>query len=196
MLRSLSIRDFVIVEQLELDFKAGFTVFTGETGAGKSILVDALGLVLGGKGEAIMVRAGASRADISVQCDATSVTLEWLEQQDIEHDDGVLLRRVIDTAGRSKAWINGSAVTLAQLRECAESLIDIYGQHAHQALLKRSAQRARLDLQAGLTQAWVPHVGLARGRRKTPARRTGSTIAARSARLAAKRTRRTAAPRL
>jgi DNA repair protein RecN (Recombination protein N) len=152
MLRSLSIRDFVIVEQLELDFKAGFTVFTGETGAGKSILVDALGLVLGGKGEAIMVRAGASRADISVQCDATSVTLEWLEQQDIEHDDGVLLRRVIDTAGRSKAWINGSAVTLAQLRECAESLIDIYGQHAHQALLKRSAQRALLDLQAGLTQ--------------------------------------------
>ena len=152
MLRSLSIRDFVIVEQLDLDFEAGFTVFTGETGAGKSILVDALALVLGGKGEAIMVREGASRADISAHCDAGSVTLEWLERQDIEHDDGVLLRRVIDSAGRSKAWINGTSVTLAQLRECAEALIDIYGQHAHQALLKRSAQRTLLDSQAGLTQ--------------------------------------------
>ncbi len=151
MLRSLSIRDFVIVEQLELDFRAGFTVFTGETGAGKSILVDALGLVLGGKGEAIMVREGATRADISAHCDASSLTIEWLEQQAIEHDDGVLLRRVIDGAGRSKAWINGASVTLGQLRECAESLIDIYGQHAHQALLKRQAQRALLDSQAGLT---------------------------------------------
>lgn len=152
MLRSLSIRDFVIVEQLELDFSAGFTVFTGETGAGKSILVDALGLVLGGKGEAIMVREGTTRADISAHFDASNLTLEWLEQQDIELDDGVLLRRVIDNAGRSKAWINGASVTLGQLRECAESLIDIYGQHAHQALLKRQAQRALLDSQAGLTQ--------------------------------------------
>jgi DNA repair protein RecN (Recombination protein N) len=152
MLRTLSIRDFVIVDQLELDFEGGFTVFSGETGAGKSILVDALAVVLGGRAEAIMVREGASRADLSARCEINEDVRAWLVEQSIDCDeDDVLLRRVIDTQGRSKNWINGTSVTLAQLRECAESLIDIYGQHAHQALLKRQAQRSLLDAQAGLS---------------------------------------------
>jgi DNA repair protein RecN (Recombination protein N) len=149
MLRTLSIRDFVIVESIELEFTSGFTVFTGETGAGKSILIDALTLALGGRGDATVVREGAARADISADFTPTAQASEWLLAHAYASDEGgALLRRVIDTAGRSKAYINGIAATAAQLRELGDMLVDIHGQHAHQSLLKTDAQRALLDSQA------------------------------------------------
>ena len=153
MLRTLSIRDFVIVDSLELDFGRGFSVLTGETGAGKSILVDALALALGGRGDASVVREGATRADISVEFASNNAIGEWLDANGFEHDDGaVLLRRVIDSNGRSRCFINGTAATAAQLRELGEMLVDIHGQHAHQSLLKNSHQRELLDRHAGLQE--------------------------------------------
>ncbi len=167
MLRTLAIRDFVIVDAIELDLSAGFTVFTGETGAGKSILIDALTLSLGGRADASVVREGAARADISAEfvgapgADAAPELGAWLEANAFESDDGVLmLRRVIDNSGRSKAFINGVTATIAQLRELGELLVDIHGQHAHQSLLKADAQRQLLDAQAGL-QDEVKAVGAA-----------------------------------
>lgn len=153
MLRSLTIRDFVIVDRLELEFGAGFGVLTGETGAGKSILLDALGLVLGGRGEAGMVRSGRDRADVAAEFDlpADGTLAAWLAEQDLPAEEGVvILRRTVDAGGRSRAWVNGSAVTLAQLRTAGEWLADIHGQHAHHALLRGDAQRALLDVQAGV----------------------------------------------
>ncbi|RFB70729.1 MULTISPECIES: DNA repair protein RecN [unclassified Herbaspirillum] len=151
MLRTLSIRDFVIVDAIELEFAPGFSVFTGETGAGKSILIDALALALGGRGDASVVREGAAKADITADFSAGSDVAAWLEAHEFsEEDGGVLLRRVIDNAGRSKAFINGIAATATQLRELGELLVDIHGQHAHQSLLKADAQRQLLDSQAGL----------------------------------------------
>ncbi len=162
MLRTLSIRDFVIVDAIELDLAAGFTVFTGETGAGKSILIDALALTLGGRGDASVVREGAAKADITADFsvsryaegspqDSSEEVRSWLSANEFESEEGgVLLRRVIDNAGRSKAYINGIAATAAQLRELGEMLVDIHGQHAHQSLLKADAQRQLLDGQAGL----------------------------------------------
>ncbi|MFC3110274.1 DNA repair protein RecN [Undibacterium arcticum] len=151
MLRTLSIRDFVIVDTLELEFSAGFSVLTGETGAGKSILIDALMLALGGRGDASVVRDGANKADISAEFATDGAAGDWLALNEFASDEGgVLLRRVIDNAGRSKAFINGIAATAAQLRELGEMLVDIHGQHAHQSLLKTDAQRALLDGQAGL----------------------------------------------
>jgi DNA repair protein RecN (Recombination protein N) len=148
MLRTLTIRDFVIVDTIELEFSNGFTVFTGETGAGKSILIDALQLALGGRGEASMVREGAAKADISADFVLTPAATAWLEQNEFGIEEGgALLRRVIDNAGRSKAYINGIAATAGQLRELGEMLVDIHGQHAHQSLLKQDAQRALLDNQ-------------------------------------------------
>jgi DNA repair protein RecN (Recombination protein N) len=148
MLRTLTIRDFVIVDTIELEFSNGFTVFTGETGAGKSILIDALQLALGGRGEASMVREGAAKADISADFAVTPAAGSWLEQNEFAVEEGgALLRRVIDNAGRSKAYINGIAATAGQLRELGEMLVDIHGQHAHQSLLKGDAQRALLDNQ-------------------------------------------------
>jgi DNA repair protein RecN (Recombination protein N) len=148
MLRLLSIRDFVIVDTIELEFSNGFSVFTGETGAGKSILIDALQLALGGRGDASMVREGAARADISADFALTPAATGWLEQNEFGIEEGgALLRRVIDNAGRSKAYINGTAATAGQLRELGELLVDIHGQHAHQSLLKQDAQRALLDNQ-------------------------------------------------
>jgi DNA repair protein RecN (Recombination protein N) len=148
MLRTLTIRDFVIVDTIELEFSNGFTVFTGETGAGKSILIDALQLALGGRGEASMVREGAAKADISADFAVTPAAGSWLEQNEFGIEEGgALLRRVIDNAGRSKAYINGIAATAGQLRELGEMLVDIHGQHAHQSLLKQDAQRALLDNQ-------------------------------------------------
>ncbi|MGJ7916410.1 DNA repair protein RecN [Massilia sp. LXY-6] len=148
MLRLLSIRDFVIVDTIELEFSNGFTVFTGETGAGKSILIDALQLALGGRGEASMVREGAAKADISADFALTPAATAWLEQHEFGIEEGgALLRRVIDNAGRSKAYINGISATAGQLRELGELLVDIHGQHAHQSLLKQDAQRALLDNQ-------------------------------------------------
>ena len=154
MLRTLSIHDFVIVDTIELDFAAGFTVFTGETGAGKSILIDALALALGERGDASMVREGAARADITAEFAAGGDVQAWLTANDIDSEGGaVMLRRVIDNAGRSKAYVNGIAATATQLRELGDMLVDIHGQHAHQSLLKSDAQRVLLDNQAGLQDA-------------------------------------------
>lgn len=151
MLRTLTIRDFVIVDALELEFSSGFTVLTGETGAGKSILIDALQLALGGRGDASMVREGAPKADITADFAIGLEAADWLARNEFALDEGgALLRRVIDNAGRSKAFINGIAATAAQLRELGEMLVDIHGQHAHQSLLKSDAQRALLDNQAAL----------------------------------------------
>ncbi|CUI05647.1 DNA repair protein RecN [Massilia antarctica] len=156
MLRTLTIRDFVIVDTIELEFSSGFSVFTGETGAGKSILIDALQLALGGRGDASVVREGAAKADITADFSVSEVApaREWLEQNEFAVEEGgALLRRVIDNAGRSKAFINGIAATAAQLRDLGDMLVDIHGQHAHQSLLKSEAQRALLDNQAAFKDA-------------------------------------------
>ena len=152
MLLSLAIRNFVIVESLELDFAPGFTVLTGETGAGKSILIDALLLALGERADADVVREGAPRAEISAEFRAGAAVVEWMQSQDVGDADeaSVLVRRTIDSGGRSKSYINGSPVTLAQLRELGELLLDVHGQHAHQSLLKSAAQLALLDEHGGL----------------------------------------------
>jgi len=157
MLRHLSIRDFVIVDRLELEFGAGFGALTGETGAGKSILLDALGLALGGKAEAGVVRSGQPRAEIVADFDIGGFPADgplrvWLAEQDIDADEGsLLLRRVIESGGRSKAWLNGSPVVLAQMRTAGEWLADIHGQHAHHALLRGDAQLTLVDAHGGLT---------------------------------------------
>ena len=148
MLRALSIRDFVIVERLDLEFSSGFTVLTGETGAGKSILIDALALVLGGRGDALVVRQGADRAELSAEFDIAKAPelMAWLEEHELAGDDGLcLMRRVIDATGRSRSFVNGRPATLAQLREAGEFLVDIHGQHQHQSLLRGSAQRELVD---------------------------------------------------
>lgn len=151
MLRTLNIRDFVIVERLELEFERGFTVLTGETGAGKSILVDALALVLGERADAIVVRQGAERAEITAEfeLETRSPLAQWLEERDLESDGVCLLRRVIEASGRGRAFINGTPVTLAQLREAGEFLVDIHGQHEHQSLVRTASQRALLDAYGG-----------------------------------------------
>jgi DNA repair protein RecN (Recombination protein N) len=154
MLRTLTIRDFVIVDAIELEFASGFSVFTGETGAGKSILIDALQLALGGRGDASVVREGAAKADITADFTVGAAAAAWLAQNEFAIEEGgALLRRVIDNAGRSKAFINGIAATATQLRDLGDMLVDIHGQHAHQSLLKADAQRALLDNQAGFRDA-------------------------------------------
>lgn len=149
MLRSLVIRDFVIVDALELDFESGFTALTGETGAGKSIMIDALSLALGGRAEANVVRVGKPKAEIAAEFDLTGIkdARNWLRDNDLADDDEnlVLFRRVLDAGGRSKAFINGTSVTLTQMRDLAERLMDVHGQHEHQTLLKRDAQLSLLD---------------------------------------------------
>ncbi|NNM83023.1 MAG: DNA repair protein RecN [Burkholderiales bacterium] len=150
MLARLSIRNFVIVEAVELEFSSGFTVFTGETGAGKSILVDALALVLGERSDASVVKAGADRAEIEAEFSVPDSLALWLSDAELEGDEGVcLLRRTIDATGRSRCWINGRSATLQQLREAGEHLVDIHGQHAHQSLLKPLMQKEMLDTLAG-----------------------------------------------
>jgi DNA repair protein RecN (Recombination protein N) len=151
VLRALEVKDFVIVEKASIELEAGFTVLTGETGAGKSILVDAIELLVGGRGDAALVREGAERAELSAEFDSDARKLAaWLEDSGLAGDPGtVLLRRTIDRAGRSRCFINGHAVTLAQLKAAGEYLIDIHGQHEHQSLLRAAAQRALLDSQAG-----------------------------------------------
>ncbi|MBV2235110.1 MAG: DNA repair protein RecN [Sterolibacterium sp.] len=162
MLRRLYIRDFVIVDQLELEFAAGFSALTGETGAGKSILIDALSLALGERAEnsASIVRQGAERAEISatfgVAGTHAQVVRDWLGAHDFAvaeatgSEEECLLRRIIDAAGRSRAYVNGAPATLVQLRELGDLLCDIHGQHAHHALLRNETQRELLDAQAGL----------------------------------------------
>ncbi|MFT4172282.1 MAG: DNA repair protein RecN [Rhodocyclaceae bacterium] len=153
MLRRLTITDFVLVDRLELDFRPGFGALTGETGAGKSILLDALALLLGERADSSVVRAGRDKADIVAEFDlpAEPALVRWLAEQDLATDDGqVLVRRVVDNNGRSRAYINGTPATAAQLRELGEHLADIHGQHAHHALLRGDAQRLLLDTQGGL----------------------------------------------
>jgi DNA repair protein RecN (Recombination protein N) len=157
MLQTISLRDFVIVDQLELDFSAGFTVLTGETGAGKSILLDALSLVLGERADSSQIREGSSRAEISAlfQIDPELIQSfgQWLDEQGFpleDHGKSLLLKRTIESNGRSRAFINGSVATVTQLREAGDQLVDIHGQHAHQLLLKGGAQRELLDRHAGL----------------------------------------------
>jgi len=160
MLTCLLVRDFVIVDLAEIHFESGFTVFSGETGAGKSILIDALSLALGARADSTVVRDGADRADICAVFHPPESVQQWLRehsllaQQEAEDasEDSLILRRVIDAQGRSRAYINGVPSTLAQLRELGEQLVDIHGQHAHQSLLRPARQRDMLDAQGGAPQ--------------------------------------------
>lgn len=144
-LRRLVLKDFAIVESLDLEFAPGFSVLTGETGAGKSILIDALQLVLGGRAESSMVREGASKADVSAEFDPPPALSGWLAEAGMEADGGLLLRRTIDAQARNRAWINGVPATAAQLKHLGEFLLDIHGQHAWQGLMQAGTVRDLLD---------------------------------------------------
>ncbi|MEB8194669.1 DNA repair protein RecN [Raoultella terrigena] len=162
MLAQLTISNFAIVRELEIDFHSGMTAITGETGAGKSIAIDALGLCLGGRAEADMVRRGASRADLCARfaLKDTPAAQLWLEENQLESGRECLLRRVISTDGRSRGFINGTAVPLSQLRELGQLLIQIHGQHAHQLLTRPEHQKTLLDGYTGeyaLTQLMAGH---------------------------------------
>lgn len=164
MLKFLSIRDFVIVDRMELEFAPGFTVLTGETGAGKSILIDALSLVLGERSDAANVRNGCERTEISAEFDIKELPglALWLRENGLESEDSderiCLIRRLVDVNGRSRSFINGCSATLQQLRAAGEKLVDIQGQHAHQSLLRTDAQRDLLDAFCG-TRELAQHVG-------------------------------------
>ncbi|QYJ88898.1 DNA repair protein RecN [Shewanella halotolerans] len=147
MLCQLSINNFAIVRFLELDFKSGMTSITGETGAGKSIAIDALGLCLGNRADANTVRPGASKAEVSARFALDDIPLakRWLEDNDLELDDECILRRTIGSDGRSRAYINGNPVPLNQMRALGQLLIGIHGQHAHHAMLKSEHQLTLLD---------------------------------------------------
>jgi len=148
-LRRIAMRDFVIVRALELDLSTGFTVLTGETGAGKSILIDALQLALGNRADAGSIREGADRLDVSAEFDADPALNGWLDEGGFEPGDALLLRRTVDLQGRSRGWINGSPATAAQLRELGDHLLDIHGQHAWQSLTRPDSVRGLLDAYAG-----------------------------------------------
>ncbi|MGZ5181402.1 MAG: DNA repair protein RecN [Ramlibacter sp.] len=152
-LKRITLRDFVIVRELELELGDGFSVLTGETGAGKSILVDALQLALGARADAGVVREGAARTEIGAEFDAVAPLAGWLEEADFDVADTLLLRRSIDAQGKSRAWVNGSPATATQLRELGERLVDIHGQHAWQSLTRPDAVRDLLDAYAGVTTA-------------------------------------------
>ena len=147
-LKRIVLRDFVIVGELDLELTAGFTVLTGETGAGKSILIDALQLVTGARADAGTVREGASRTDVSAEFDTPSTLVQWLEAGGFERDESLLMRRTVDLQGKSRGWINGSPATATQMREIGEQLIDIHGQHAWQSLTRPEAVRDLLDAYA------------------------------------------------
>jgi DNA repair protein RecN (Recombination protein N) len=151
MLTQLRIRDFAIVEELELELAAGLTAVTGETGAGKSILVDAIGLLLGDRADSGVIRHGAERADLSVlfDLDALPSARAWLVERDLDRDRECHLRRVVTSNGRSRSYINGVPQPAQALRELGERLVDIHGQHEHQSLLRRETQRQLLDDYAG-----------------------------------------------
>ena len=152
MLMNLQVRDFAIVDRIDIEFEPGMTVLTGETGAGKSILVDSLGLVLGERGSAQLVRDGAKRAEFAAEFDVSSLANvgSWLAEQALDLDGDCLLRRVIGADGRSRAFINGNAVPLSQLKSLGELLLDIHGQHFHQSLGRKDIQRDLLDHFGGL----------------------------------------------
>ena len=156
----MTLRDFVIVHELDLDLGSGFSVLTGETGAGKSILIDALQLALGARAESGVVREGATRCEVCAEFEPTPAILAWLEEAGFEASPELLLRRTVDTSGKSRAWINGSQATATQLRELGEQLLDIHGQHAWQSLTRPDAVRGLLDAYAGtdtrpLKAAWM-----------------------------------------
>jgi DNA repair protein RecN (Recombination protein N) len=162
-LQHIVLRDFVIVRELDLDLSSGFSALTGETGAGKSILIDALQLVLGARAESTVVREGAARAEICAEFDTTPEIVKWLDDEgfaDITTDGQLLLKRTIDAQGKSRAWINGSPATATQLRALGDRVLDIHGQHAWQSLTRPDAVRGLLDAYAGvslqgLTQTWT-----------------------------------------
>lgn len=154
-LRRMVLRNFVVVSSLDIDFQEGFTVLSGETGAGKSILIDALQLVLGARAEAIWVRQGQERAEIAAEFDVPPSVQAWLSLNGFENEGVLLLRRIIDLQGRSRSWINGSAATATQLRELGQELVDIHGQHAWQSLTRAGAVRELLDAYAGVSGAAV-----------------------------------------
>ena len=152
MLRALDVSNLVLIEKASLELGEGFTCLTGETGAGKSMLVDAIELLVGGRADAGLVREGAERAELSAEFEVEDKTplADWLVEADLAGDPGTLIvRRSIDRSGRSRCFINGHAATLAQLKSAGEHLIDIHGQHEHQSLLRPAAQRALLDAHAG-----------------------------------------------
>ncbi len=153
MLSRLEIRDFVLVDRLALEFDTGFTVLSGETGAGKSIMIDALAVVLGERADSGLVRQGCEKADISAEflLENDGAAAQYLQNNELVDNGHCLLRRVIDVSGRSRAWINGTLVTIQQLRLLGERLVDIYGQHEHQSLSKPQSQRDLLDAYAGAT---------------------------------------------
>ncbi len=179
MLLALRLRDFVIVDALDVDFGPGFTVLTGETGAGKSILIDALQLTLGARGDSGVVREGASRADLVAEFAASPALDAWLSARDLGGDPGtVMLRRIVDADGRSRALVNGHPATITQLREIGEQLVDIHGQHAAQSLLRSGGQRELLDAfaqaQALAAEVAADFAGLRAARERTAAALTAS----------------------
>jgi len=149
-LRHISLRDFVIVRELDLNLSQGFSVLTGETGAGKSILIDALQMALGERADSGAVREGATRCEVSAEFDCPAQAHAVLEDAGFEVSDTLLLRRSVDTQGKSRAWVNGSQATATQLRALGEMLLDIHGQHAWQSLTRPDAVRGLLDAYAGL----------------------------------------------
>ncbi|MDR2366384.1 MAG: AAA family ATPase, partial [Zoogloeaceae bacterium] len=171
MLLRLSVRDFVIVDHLELEFSGGFGALTGETGAGKSILIDALALTLGERADPGVVRGDKEKAEVVAVFDLARLpeARDWLCRQDFAQDEELLLRRVVEAGGRSRAYINGSPASAQQLRAVGEFLVDIHGQHAHQSLLRAEAQRELLDdhgqmsaLAQETAAAWKAHQHLAK----------------------------------
>jgi len=152
-LHRIVLRDFVIVRELDLDLANGFTVLTGETGAGKSILIGALQLVTGGRADVGVIREGADRTEVSAEFDTSPALGLWLEAAGFDAGDSLLLRRTVDLQGKSRAWINGSAATATQLRELGEQLLDIHGQHAWQSLTRPDAVRGLLDAYAQVSSA-------------------------------------------
>jgi DNA repair protein RecN (Recombination protein N) len=152
MLQRILLRDFAIVREVEIEFEAGFTALSGETGAGKSILLDALALALGGRADAGSVREGASRAEVHASFAIDAALQAWLAEHELTGDAGeVVLRRIVEADGRSRAFINGTPTTAAQLRTLGEQLVDIHGQHAAQSMLRGSGQRELLDSLGGLS---------------------------------------------
>ncbi|MDE2314881.1 MAG: AAA family ATPase, partial [Xanthomonadaceae bacterium] len=151
MLISLHVRQFAVVEHAEVDFGTGLTVVSGETGAGKSLLVDALLLLAGARADSGMVRAGSDRAELSAEFDLAALpeARAWLAREELDDGDSCQLRRVIRAEGSSRAWINGRPANAGQLSELATLLVEIHGQHEHQALLSRPHQLALLDAHAG-----------------------------------------------
>jgi DNA repair protein RecN (Recombination protein N) len=181
MLRLLSIRNFVVVEALDLEFDRGFSVLTGETGAGKSILLDALALLLGDRFELRQLKPGAERAELAAEFDVGghSAVDAWLVDQGLAADDTtLLLRRTLDGQGRSRAWINGRPATLVQLQDVGEMLVDLHGQHAHHSLLNADAQRALVDAFGGFTALVRATATAWRGWRAAAEKRDAASAAA------------------